>query len=90
MERKSDTGKNKHQKAGLQSHNTIHHYQPAYQTTLACSFTESLTKNFISRSMERKKPDKYREKQVNSVNFGPPPLIFISRDIIPSRFTNYL
>ena len=25
------TGKNKHETAGLQSHDTIHHYQPAYQ-----------------------------------------------------------
>ena len=26
-----NTGKNKQEKAGSQSHNTIHHYQPAYQ-----------------------------------------------------------
>ena len=26
-----NTGKNKLEKAGLQSHDTIHHYQPAYQ-----------------------------------------------------------
>ena len=28
----TNTEKNKHEKAGLQSHDTIHHYQPAYQT----------------------------------------------------------
>ena len=27
----TNAGKNKHEKAGLQSHDTIHHYQPAYQ-----------------------------------------------------------
>ena len=27
-------GKNKHEKAGSQSHDTIHHYQPAYQIGL--------------------------------------------------------
>ena len=29
-EKRTNTGKNKQEKAGLQSHNTIHHYQPAY------------------------------------------------------------
>ena len=27
----TNTGKNKQEKASLQSHDTIHHYQPAYQ-----------------------------------------------------------
>ena len=27
----TNTGKNTHEKVGSQSHNTIHHYQPAYQ-----------------------------------------------------------
>ena len=27
----TNTGKNKHEKADSQSHDTIHHYQPAYQ-----------------------------------------------------------
>ena len=32
MERKSDKyRKNNHEKAGLQYHDTIHHYKPAYQ-----------------------------------------------------------
>ena len=26
----TNAGKNKHEKAGSQSHNTIHHYDPAY------------------------------------------------------------
>ena len=30
-ENRTNTGKNKHEKASLQSHDTIHHYQPAYQ-----------------------------------------------------------
>ena len=30
-ENRTNIGKNKHQKANSQSHNTIHHYQPAYQ-----------------------------------------------------------
>ena len=34
MEKKenwTNTGKNKQEKAGSKSHDTIHHYQPAYQ-----------------------------------------------------------
>ena len=27
----TNTGKNKHEKPGLQSHNTIHYYQPAHK-----------------------------------------------------------
>ena len=30
-ENRTNTGKNKQEKAGSQSHDTIHHYQPAYQ-----------------------------------------------------------
>ena len=30
-ENRINTGKNKHEKAGLQSYDTVHHYQPAYQ-----------------------------------------------------------
>ena len=30
-ENQTNTGKNKHEKAGSQSHDTIHHNQPAYQ-----------------------------------------------------------
>ena len=30
-ENRTNTGKNKQEKAGLQSHDTIHHYQSAYQ-----------------------------------------------------------
>ena len=30
-ENRTNTGKNRHEKAGLQSHDTIHHYQPANQ-----------------------------------------------------------
>ena len=33
-ENRINTGKNKHEKAGLQSHDTIHHYQPAYHIGL--------------------------------------------------------
>ena len=55
-DRKStNTGKNKQEKAGSQSNDTIHHYQPAYQIWLQ-GFTEIFdTKNFIIESMERKK-----------------------------------
>ena len=52
--------KNKQEKAGSQSPDTLHHYQLAHQTpnitTLACTVSQkSLTKNFIIQSMERKK-----------------------------------
>ena len=33
-ENRTNTEKNKHEKAGLQSHDTIHHYQSAYQIWL--------------------------------------------------------
>ena len=52
----TNTGKNKHEKAGSQSHNTIHHYQPAYQIWLqACTISQkSLTKNFINSKYGKK------------------------------------
>ena len=50
--------KNKQEKAGSQSYNTIHHFETCLpnMTTPACTISQkSLTKNFIIQSMERKK-----------------------------------
>ena len=55
----TNTRKNMHEKAGSQYHDTIHHYQPAYQIWLLCSslqsFTEIFDKKIIIQIMERNK-----------------------------------
>ena len=48
-ENRINIGKNKHEKAGSQSHDTINHYQPAYQKfyySSMHSFTEIFDENF--------------------------------------------
>ena len=63
-ENRTNEEKNKHDKAGLQYHDTIHHYQPAYQICLlACTILQqSLTKIISFNVWKGRKLDKYREE----------------------------
>ena len=61
----TNTGKNKQEKAGSQSHNTIHHYQPAYHTWLfqLAGFHRNLWQKIpLFEVWKRTKSDKYREE----------------------------
>ena len=53
----TNTGKNKHEKAGSRSHETIHHFHllSKYDYSSLLAFTAIFDEKFIFQNMERKK-----------------------------------